>query len=70
MATAKAMALRIGRAAIYTTPNGLKVAVQVSDVRVTYGKLQCEVTPLAGSGTCWLNDTALTYTPALPDGAA
>ena len=34
---------------------GLKVNVEVTDVRVSFGRTQYEVTPLCGSGKVWVD---------------
>jgi hypothetical protein len=34
--------------------DGLKVNIEVTDIRIAYGHLQFEVTPLCGSGKKWV----------------
>jgi hypothetical protein len=38
----------------------LSVNVRVTDVRVAYGKIQYQITPLSGNGLVWIDDFRFT----------
>ena len=61
---AKEMAALIDRIATIRHKD-LQIDVRVTDVRMSHGKCQCQVTPLAGTGTIWLDD--LTFTDISPE---
>ena len=43
----------------YVFIGGLKVEVEILDVKITYGKDRFCVTPVAGSGTVWVESVVL-----------
>lgn len=50
---------RVGQTALYTTANGLRVAVQIVDQKPAYGRMILTVTPVAGSGSAPVNEDSL-----------
>jgi hypothetical protein len=58
--TASQVAALIGRRAKWEAVAGVVVDVTITDVRVQYGIVQYQVTPLSGSGTTWLRATSIT----------
>lgn len=54
MTTVKDLAPLLGMAGWLGVEGGLNVEVQVTDVRVTFGQIQVEVTPIAGHGSTWV----------------
>ena len=55
MKTIKELASLIGTTGEYNVSRDLWITVTVEDARFTYGKLQLEVTPVAGRGTMWVH---------------
>ena len=55
MTTVKDLAPLLGKAGWVKGECGFHIEVQVTDVRVNFGQVQVEVTPIAGHGTAWIN---------------
>lgn len=55
MSNAKELAQYIGKRGQIRTSDGLLVEVEVLDARLTYGRIQIQVTPCMGVGNAWKN---------------
>ena len=54
MTTVKELAQHIGQYG-YLRVQGMQVAVEVVDARVSFGGVHLEITPASGSGTTWVD---------------
>ena len=57
MTTAEIAAL-LGKTATYRC-NGLDVAVKILDARAVFGRIDYQITPVAGSGSAWVQSLAI-----------
>jgi hypothetical protein len=53
--TVKEMAALIGTTGEYNVAADMYVNVRIEDVRLTYGKMQVQITPVDGRGTVWVH---------------
>ena len=58
MVTVKQVASLIGQNGEYTI-DGLTIPVNITDVRVVYGRLQVQLTPKEGTGKKWVEWTTV-----------
>ena len=62
--TVKEMAKIIESTWLLPDGKGLKFTVTVNDMRENWGKPQCKVSPVDGSGERWVDMTSLSAIPA------
>jgi hypothetical protein len=51
--TVKEMAQYLGRSGCYRV-QGMEVAVEVTDARVTFGQVHLQIRPVSGTGSQWV----------------
>ena len=51
----------VGKKAKYTTQEGFNIEVTVENVKKHFGRVDCEVTPLHGTGAKWITNTKLLF---------
>jgi len=62
--TVAQMAKMIGTLWLLSDGKGLRFSVTVNDMREVWGKPQCKVSPVDGSGERWVDMTSLSAIPA------
>ena len=65
--TVAQMAKMIGTLWLLSDGKGLRFSVTVNDMREVWGKPQCKVSPVDGSGERWVDMTSLSAIPAAKD---
>jgi hypothetical protein len=59
MTTAE-MAKYIGAVALYQPVPAMKFPVEILDARMSWGKVQFQITPGAGQGPAWVSEDSIT----------
>ena len=54
--TVSELSKNLGKKAVWTAPNGLKIGVKIMDVEVHYGMPYYKITPLNGDGLATVRD--------------
>jgi hypothetical protein len=62
------MATRIGQNAVLEV-KGMRVFVEVTDVRQVWGKVQYQITPVVGEGSTWVDESSIVFVSRTPANA-
>lgn len=62
--TSNQLAQAVGRTAVLKTPQAVRFLVTILDARVSYGRTQYQITPQAGDGSAWVDETSVRFPEA------